>query len=117
MKSSTISKIGVIGGSGIYSMDQLKNVEEIELKTPFGYPSDKLLKGEINGINVLFLARHGRKHSFLPSEVPYKANIWAMKHLGVNFKIVYRSLHNLVLMKLEIKASWFIIIFPIFPNH
>ncbi len=100
MNTDIVSKIGVIGGSGIYAMEQLTNVEEIELKTPFGYPSDKLLSGKINDINVIFLARHGKNHSYLPSEVPYKANIWAMKYFGVRWIISASAVGSL---KREIK--------------
>ena len=100
MQTEKISKIGVIGGSGIYSMEQLENVEEIEIKTPFGYPSDKLLIGKVHGIDVIFLARHGRHHSYLPSEVPYRANIWAMKYFGVKWIISASAVGSL---KREIK--------------
>ncbi len=80
-------KIGVIGGSGLYSIEQLKEVKELDMDTPYGKPSDNLLQGKIEGFEVVFLARHGRHHSYLPSEVPYKANIWAMKSLGVKWLI------------------------------
>ena len=80
-------KIGVIGGSGLYSINQLKEVKELEIDTPYGKPSDNLLLGKIEDFEVVFLARHGRHHSYLPTEVPYKANIWAMKSLGVKWLI------------------------------
>jgi 5'-methylthioadenosine phosphorylase len=80
-------KIGIIGGSGLYKMDALKDVEEVEVETPFGPPSDALILGTLEGTRVAFLARHGRNHSFLPTELPYRANIYAMKQLGVEYLI------------------------------
>ncbi|KJH70461.1 S-methyl-5'-thioadenosine phosphorylase [Aliterella atlantica] len=81
------AKIGIIGGSGLYKMEALKDVEEIEVSTPFGSPSDNLIMGNLAGNSVVFLARHGRNHTLLPSEVPYRANIYAMKKLGVKYII------------------------------
>ena len=81
------SKLGVFGGSGFYSIDNLKNVQELSIDTPYGKTSDALLIGELEGIETVFLARHGRYHIFTPSEVPYRANIWAMKSLGVKWII------------------------------
>ncbi len=75
--------IGVIGGSGLYEIEELKDVREIELDTPFGKPSDILISGTLDGVSMIFLPRHGRGHGLLPSEVPYRANIYAMKQLGV----------------------------------
>jgi 5'-methylthioadenosine phosphorylase len=79
--------IGIIGGSGLYQMESLSDVQEIKLETPFGSPSDALILGKINGTSVVFLARHGRGHSLTPSEVPFRANIYAMKMLGVEYLI------------------------------
>jgi 5'-methylthioadenosine phosphorylase len=79
----TTAKIGIIGGSGLYQMPELLNVEELELDTPFGKPSDAFIGGTLEGERVVFLPRHGRGHSFTPTEVPYRANIYAMKMLGV----------------------------------
>ena len=76
-------KIGVIGGSGLYEMDDLTEVEEIVLDTPFGKPSDAFITGNIAGNRVAFLPRHGRGHRLLPTEIPFRANIYAMKMLGV----------------------------------
>ena len=76
-------KIGIIGGSGLYDMEGLSNIHEKEIPTPFGAPSDAFIIGEIAGIAVAFLPRHGRGHRHIPTEVPYKANIYAMKALGV----------------------------------
>jgi 5'-methylthioadenosine phosphorylase len=79
--------IGIIGGSGLYKMDALEEVEEIKIDTPFGSPSDALILGKLEGTTVAFLARHGRNHHLLPSELPFCANIYAMKQLGVEYLI------------------------------
>lgn len=75
--------LGIIGGSGLYAMPGLEKAREVKIRTPFGDPSDALVVGRLAGREVAFLARHGRGHRFLPSEVPYRANIYAMKMLGV----------------------------------
>lgn len=80
-------KIGIIGGSGLYKMQALKDVEEVQVDTPFGVPSDALILGTLEGTRVAFLARHGRNHTLLPSELPFRANIYAMKQLGVEYLI------------------------------
>src|SRR5579859_4041383 len=77
------AEIGIIGGSGLYSMEGLENVEEVEMDTPFGDPSDALILGRLGDIRVAFLPRHGRGHRLLPSELPSRANIFALKLLGV----------------------------------
>jgi 5'-methylthioadenosine phosphorylase len=79
--------VGVIGGSGLYNIPSLQQVEEVTVETPFGPTSDKLRVGKIHGRDVVFLPRHGRHHSLTPSEVPHRANIWAMKSLGVRWII------------------------------
>ena len=76
-------KVAIIGGSGLYAMEGLQELEEQHLSTPFGDPSDPLLVGTLSGQRVAFLARHGRGHRFMPSEVNYRANIFALKMLGV----------------------------------
>lgn len=81
------AKIGIIGGSGLYKMDALKDVKEVHVDTPFGSPSDALILGTLDGTQVAFLARHGRNHTLLPSELPFRANIYAMKQLGVEYLI------------------------------
>ena len=81
------AKIGIIGGSGLYKMDALKDIQKVELSTPFGKPSDALIVGELEGSTVAFLARHGRNHYLLPTELPFRANIHAMKQLGVEYII------------------------------
>jgi len=83
----TEAKIGIIGGSGLYKMDALKDVEEVRVDTPFGSPSDALIVGTLAETRVAFLARHGRNHTMMPSELPYRANIYAMKQLGVEYLI------------------------------
>ncbi|MEM1395372.1 MAG: S-methyl-5'-thioadenosine phosphorylase [Cyanobacteria bacterium P01_H01_bin.150] len=83
----TQAQIGVIGGSGLYKMDALKDIEEIEVETPFGKPSDALIVGKLEGTQVAFLPRHNRNHTLLPSELPFRANIYAMKKLGVEYII------------------------------
>jgi 5'-methylthioadenosine phosphorylase len=77
------AEIGIIGGSGLYSMPGLLHTQELQLSTPFGDPSDALVLGELEGRKVAFLARHGRGHKRLPSELNFRANIHAMKQLGV----------------------------------
>ena len=84
---TTQVKIGIIGGSGLYQMDALEDIEEITLETPFGSPSDALIIGKLDGLSVAFLARHGRNHHLMPSELPFRANIHAMKQLGVEYLI------------------------------
>jgi 5'-methylthioadenosine phosphorylase len=81
------AKIGIIGGSGLYKMEALKDVEEVTIDTPFGSPSDALIVGTLEGTRVAFLARHGRNHHLMPSELPFRANIYAMKSLGVEYLI------------------------------
>ena len=78
-----LAEIGVIGGSGLYAMSGLTNTRELSVKTPFGDPSDKIVLGTFEGKRVAFLARHGRGHRILPSELNFRANIYAMKLLGV----------------------------------
>ncbi len=80
-------KIGVIGGSGLYKMDGLEDVEEITLTTPFGDPSDNYIVGTLEGQRVAFLPRHGRKHAISPTELNSRANIWGFKKLGVKYII------------------------------
>src|SRR5579872_1164007 len=84
-KSSSAPKaeIGIIGGSGLYSMEGLTNTREVRIKTPFGDPSDAFVIGTLEGKQVAFLARHGRGHRILPTEINFRANIYAMKLLGV----------------------------------
>lgn len=78
------TKLGVIGGSGVYQLDGSKLIAEHKIETPFGSPSDNILEVECDGKTVYFLPRHGSHHHLLPSEVNYRANVYAMKSLGVN---------------------------------
>ena len=80
---SELVKIGIIGGSGLYSMAGLTDTREVRVKTPFGDPSDAIVLGTLEGARVAFLARHGRGHLFSPSDINYRANICALKMLGV----------------------------------
>ena len=80
-------KIGVIGGSGLYQMEDLTNVEEVALSTPFGEPSDNFIVGTLAGQRLAFLPRHGRNHNISPTELNSHANIWGMKSLGVKYII------------------------------
>jgi len=77
------AKVGVIGGSGLYEIEGLSDVQEITVDTPFGPPSDAIVVGKLRDIPVAFIPRHGRGHRLSPSELPSRANIWALKELGV----------------------------------
>lgn len=77
------AKIAIIGGTGVYDQDAFENVKEVDVDTPFGKPADSILQGDFEGKKVAFLPRHGRDHSHSPSMVPYRANIFALKKLGV----------------------------------
>ncbi|MBM4390064.1 MAG: S-methyl-5'-thioadenosine phosphorylase [Deltaproteobacteria bacterium] len=88
-------RIGVIGGSGVYAMDGLENVREERISTPFGDPSDAVILGSLGGIDMAFLPRHGRGHRFNPSEVNYRANIFALKTLGVEWCISVSAVGSL----------------------
>ncbi|MBS0018344.1 MAG: S-methyl-5'-thioadenosine phosphorylase, partial [Arthrospira sp. SH-MAG29] len=96
----TQAKIGIIGGSGLYQMEALTDLEEVLVETPFGSPSDLIILGTLEGMRVAFLARHGRDHKLLPSELPYRANIYAMKSLGVEYIISASAVGSL---KAEVK--------------
>jgi 5'-methylthioadenosine phosphorylase len=100
-------KIGVIGGSGLYELEGMEFVEEVKLETPFGKPSDNYIHGKLFGKDVYFLPRHGRGHTLLPSEVPYRANIYGFKMLGVDCIISISAVGS---MKEEIKPGDFVIV-------
>jgi 5'-methylthioadenosine phosphorylase len=100
------AKIGVIGGSGLYDIKGLKSVKEVEIDTPFGKPSDVITTGRLEGMGVAFLPRHGRGHRLSPSEVPYRANIYAMKSLGVEWLI---SVNAVGALKFKFKPGHLVI--------
>lgn len=77
------AEIGIIGGSGLYDIEGLRNVKKHLIRTPFGRPSDAIVLGELNGVRVAFLSRHGRGHRYNPSDINYRANIYALKSIGV----------------------------------
>ena len=89
------ARVGVIGGSGLYAIAGLEDEQEIEVQTPFGLPSDQLRVGRLEGVETVFLARHGRHHQFLPREVPYRANLWAMRSLGVRWLVSVSAVGSL----------------------
>jgi len=88
-------RLGVIGGSGFYEMEGLTELEEVRQSTPFGDPSDSIVLGTLEGVRVAFLPRHGRGHRILPTEVPARANIYALKSLGVEFIISISAVGSL----------------------
>ena len=80
-------RVGIIGGSGLYQMEGLTDVQELEIPTPFGNPSDSYRIGTLEGQRVVFLARHNRNHTIMPSELNFRANIYGFKQLGVEWII------------------------------
>jgi 5'-methylthioadenosine phosphorylase len=94
-ESMTQALVGIIGGSGLYQMNALQDPREHLMSTPFGAPSDVLMTGRVHGVAVAFLARHARGHRLLPSEVPYRANIHAMKQLGVRYLLSVSAVGSL----------------------
>jgi 5'-methylthioadenosine phosphorylase len=89
------ARIGVIGGSGLYAMDELTDLEEVRVSTPFGDPSDAITIGTLAGERVAFLPRHARGHRILPSDIPVRANIYALKSLGVEWVIAASAVGSL----------------------
>jgi 5'-methylthioadenosine phosphorylase len=100
------AEIGIIGGSGLYNMPGLTDVTEVKVETPFGDPSETIALGTLEGRRVAFLARHGRGHRILPSELNFRANIYAMKKLGVTFILSISAVGSL---KAEHKPTDFVI--------
>ncbi len=88
-------ELGIIGGSGLYQMAGLEDIEEKAVTTPFGDPSDRILVGTLHGRRVAFLPRHGRGHIYNPTEVPYQANIYALKSLGVRYIVAVNACGSL----------------------
>jgi 5'-methylthioadenosine phosphorylase len=89
--TSPQAKLAVIGGTGLYDIEGLQDVQEVRPETPFGPPSDAIIVGKLGGVGIAFLPRHGRGHRLSPTEVPYRANIWALKSLGVEFIVASNS--------------------------
>src|SRR2546429_5485342 len=89
------ARIGVIGGSGLYQMEGMADVEEVSVQTPFGDPSDVITVGRVEGVSMAFLPRHGRGHRISPTEIPVRANIWALKSLGVEWVISVSAVGSL----------------------
>jgi len=87
--------LGVIGGSGLYELPGLSGVERLRVTTPFGEPSDELVRGRLGSTRLVFLPRHGRGHRLLPSELPFRANIWALKSLGVDAVVAVSAVGSL----------------------
>jgi 5'-methylthioadenosine phosphorylase len=87
--------IGIIGGSGLYQMDGLSGVESVSVKTPFGDPSDDIVTGRLLDRKLCFLPRHGKGHRILPTEINHRANIWALRHLGVRWIIAVTAVGSL----------------------
>ncbi len=89
------ASIGVIGGSGLYRMEGMTDVEEVAIQTPFGDPSDVITVGKVEGVSMAFLPRHGRGHRISPTEIPVRANIWSLKSLGVEWVISVSAVGSL----------------------
>src|SRR5258708_3466070 len=94
-QSQTQSRIGIIGGSGLYHIERFEAQKWRTVTTPFGRPSDDLLTGRLEGREIVFLPRHGRGHRILPSELNHRANIWALKKLGVAWIISVSAVGSL----------------------
>lgn len=102
-----MAKVGIIGGSGLYEIEGIENVQEVTIvDTPFGQPSDNFITGILDGVEVVFLARHGRGHRIGPSDINYRANIFEMKRLGVNAILSVSACGSL---KEEIKPLDFVV--------
>ena len=99
--------VGVIGGSGLYEMEDLTDVREVKLSTPFGGPSDAYITGVLGGTEMVFLPRHGRGHRVSPTEINFRANIWGMKQLGVSQILSVSAVGS---MREEIEPGHFVVI-------
>ena len=100
--STSQAKIAVIGGTGLYDIEGLTDIEEVNANTPFGKPSDTIVTGTLEGVRVAFLPRHGRGHRIMPTEIPSRANIYALKELGVEHIIAINSVGS---FKEEVKPG------------
>ncbi len=89
------ARIGVIGGSGLYAMAEMTETEAVRVETPFGAPSDDIMLGTLGGQRIAFLPRHGRGHRIGPSDIPARANVWALKSLGVEFVLSVSAVGSL----------------------
>jgi 5'-methylthioadenosine phosphorylase len=87
--------LGIIGGTGLYDLPNLEHVSEVTIETPFGYPSAPLVKGRLSGTDVVFLSRHGLGHRINPSQIPFRANIYALKHFGVTHLLSINAVGSL----------------------
>ncbi len=85
------AKIGVIGGTGLYAIEGMTDIESVDIKTPFGKPSDTIITGKLEGVGIAFLPRHGKGHRIMPTQLPARANIYALKSLGVEHIIAVCS--------------------------
>jgi 5'-methylthioadenosine phosphorylase len=101
------TKIGVIGGSGVYKIEGIEVVKEHSVNTPFGKPSSEIIEAKLNGTTFFFLPRHGKHHNFTPSEVNYRANIFALKELGVEYLVSVSAVGSL---KEEYPPTTFVIV-------
>ncbi|MCQ4336849.1 MAG: S-methyl-5'-thioadenosine phosphorylase [Sulfolobales archaeon] len=100
------AEIGIIGGSGLYDPGIIKDAQEVKVYTPYGEPSDYIIVGKVEGRSVAFLPRHGRGHRIPPHKINYRANIWAMKELGVKFLISVSAVGSL---RLDYKPGDFVV--------
>ncbi len=101
-----MSTIAIIGGSGLYELEGMEDVQEVAVETPFGPTSDKLITGKLGGAELIFVPRHGRGHKHLPSEVPYRANIWALKQMGAKWVLSVSAVGS---MRKEIVPGHFVL--------
>lgn len=95
MRDTPVPILGILGGSGLYEMSALESAETIAVETPYGAPSDDLVIGKLEGTWVAFLPRHGKGHRYSPSDVPYLANLWALKHIGCQFVVSVSAVGSL----------------------
>lgn len=95
MTPSREAQVAIIGGSGFYEIEGLDGVEQVSMATPFGAPSDPIVLGQLNGVSMAFLPRHGAGHRILPSEIPQRANIWALASLGVEYIVSVSAVGSL----------------------
>lgn len=103
----SVTTLGIIGGSGLYDIDGLEGVKEVEISTPFGAPSDALITGTYRGTQLVFLPRHGRGHRIAPHEINFRANIWALKRLGATRVLAVSAVGS---MREDIRPGDFVVI-------